>query len=127
MKRLTSVAPSKFASSGQEGHFNHGHATQMAHAAALKQQAARALQGRPTERAPVAPGGPAGVPGGAPQDYKAQLKAPLPHIHAAIDGLVNAGQLTPFQGMALKVHKGSVHPHVVKMIASALPKPPGAI
>lgn len=127
MQRLTGAATAKFANSGQSGGYNHGHASQMAHAAALKQQAARALQGLPTQRPPHPTGGPAGVPGGAVAQVSQATGAPPMHVHAAIDGLVNAGKLTPFQGMALKVHKGPVKPAVVGMITGALPKPPGAI
>jgi hypothetical protein len=131
MHSLKKAAVPKFASSAQSGTFNHGHASQMAHAAALRQQAARALQGRPTERPPVTPGGASGVPGGAPGGPVAQVSqatgAPPAHVHAAIDGLVGQGKLTPFQGMALKAHQGPVKPAVVGMIAGALPKPPGAI
>jgi len=126
MAKLNSSATAKFAQSAQGGGYNHGHASQMGHAAALKQQAARALQGRPTDRPPVTPGGASGVPGSA-GGFKAQLGAPPAHIHMAIDSLVKQGKLTPFQGTALKVHNGHVKPAVVGMIAGALPKVPGAL
>lgn len=116
MQRLSNTgATAKFADSGQSGQYNHGHASQMGHAAALRLQAARALSGRPTAPAPMTPGGPTGTPGGAPTSFKQNLAAGaaqqgkmvgLPHIHAAIDSLAGKGHLSQFQAAALKAHNG---------------------
>jgi hypothetical protein len=135
LSRLSGASTAKFANSAQSDGYNRGHASQMGHAAALKQQAARALMGLSTQRPPVTPGGPAGVPGGAvkaapvarPAGFKQHIMAAtgasLSHVHAAIDGLVGMGKLTPFQGTALKAHNGPVKPEVMGLIAGALPKP----
>jgi len=130
MQRLTSASTAKFADSAQSGGFNHGHASQMAHAAALKQQAARALSGLPTARPPVTPGGHAGTPGGgisAPVAQIAQATGrPPAHVHAAINNLVGSGKLTPLQGTALKMHnkplQGPAGANTMKLVASALPQ-----
>ena len=116
LPRMSSAATPKFGQSAQTDAFNHNHASQMAHVGALKQQAARALQGRPTSSIPRPAGGPTGDPGGAPQvNYKLTLahaaaqkgmSIGIPHIHAAIDSMASQGKITPFQANALKMHNG---------------------
>lgn len=116
MQPLHSAGTSKFALGGQTGSFNHGHAAQMGHAAALRMQAARALSGRPTAPAPHPTGGPSGAPGGAsPVNYKAQIAGHAAnmghmigpdHIHSALDSMASKGKITPFQAGALKAHNG---------------------
>ena len=117
MQPMRNAATAKFATGAQSGTFNHVHASQMAHNAALRQQAARALSGRPTSVAPHPAGGVDGVPGGAPPapNYKSQIAGAaaqrgaivgVPHIHAAIDSMANQGKITPFQAGALKAHNG---------------------
>jgi hypothetical protein len=74
---------------------------------------------------PVAPVVPHGAqPGSAPHGgYKRQLAGHLAalghhvsvgHIHAAIDGLTQAGHFTPQQGAALKAHNGPLQGHAGK-------------
>jgi hypothetical protein len=75
---------------------------------------------------PVAPVVPHGAqPGSAPHGgYKRQLAGHLAalghhvsvgHIHAAIDGLTQAGHFTPQQGAALKAHNGPLQGHAGKV------------
>lgn len=117
MQALHSAGTAKFALAGQSGSFNHGHAAQMGHAAALRMQAARALSGRPTAPAPHVTGGPGGVPGGGvpPVSYKAQIAGNAAnmghmigpdHIHSALDSMASKGHITAFQAGALKAHNG---------------------
>ena len=116
LPRLSSAGTAKFSTTGQTDSYNHGHASQMAHAAALKQQASRALAGRPTAPLPHPAGGPQGDPGGAPQvNYKLTMahaaaqkghKIGLHQIHGAIDSMAAKGKITPFQASALKQHNG---------------------
>lgn len=121
---LPKTATAKFKLSGQSQTADHTRASIGGHAAALKVQAARALQGRPSVLMPHQSGGPNGTPGGAAQanwhDQVAQAagaKLPTEHLHAAVDGLVQAKKLTPFQGQALKLHNGPLTgPHGIKTI-----------
>lgn len=148
LPRLSSAATAKFGSSAQMGGFNHNHASQMAHSAALKQQAARALAGRPTSTLPHPAGGPQGDPGGAPQvNYKLTLAHAaaqkgmhigIPHIHAAIDTMAQMGKISGFQASALKAHNGplkgpagaqmmhAISGQIAKQPVGKLPAPPGA-
>ena len=117
MQPLHDAATAKFSAGGQSQTFNHVHAQQMGHVAALRAQAARALQGKPDVPIQREAGGQMGVPGGAPPpvNYKAQIAGAaarsgrmvgVPHIHTAIDQMASKGQITPFQAGALKAHNG---------------------
>ena len=94
---------------GQAQGQNHGHAMQMAHAAASKVRLAKALGG--------AQGMSATPPmGHAPQqtmgqDYRQHIQAAIPNtnpaeIHQAVGTLVQQGQFSPIQGQALVQHQG---------------------
>lgn len=122
MQRLSDAGTAKFADAAQSGGYNHGHASQMGHMSALRMQAARALQGRPTSTIPHPAGGPSGTPGGAvpgggapPVNYKAQIAGMashhgaavgIHHIHGAIDSMAAKGKISGFQANALKQHNG---------------------
>lgn len=96
----------------QAGEQKHNQASNMAFAAQRRVRVARALGGNhgPSLSAPQS--APAG------QDYRhhvAVAVAPMgiqigpQHVHAAVDQLTQAGRFTPFQGAALKAHKGPLH------------------
>lgn len=136
------------------GALNHGRSMQMAHAAANRLATARALSG--SAGAPGAPGarlaGPnlahLQTPQNRPQagDWRAGVSAMVAHgagksvgpneIHQAVGKLVQAGQFTPNQGMALVKHvgplQGAAGHMTMRKVAhvaagGALPAPPGAM
>lgn len=103
MNQPSTPAAGKFSGAAQSKSFNHGHASQMAYAAARRLQTAKTLQGA---------SGPLKAPSGGFKDQIAQAvtragRAAGPqHVADAIDGLAQAGKLTPLQAKALKAHNG---------------------
>lgn len=81
--------------------YNHAHSSQMAFAASKRAKVARVLGGK-AQSSLSAPAAPAAA---APANFRDGLGHP-DDVHAAIDGLAQAGHFTPYQAHALKSHQG---------------------